>query len=179
MSHSNRVLTICDIGLGHYSQLTNSPHQTTVSRSVLVMKSFTHLVSQGAVDTSEIDPSVPAASSTGPQRRRRTGGPSRKPTAQEKASLKKEGWSQTLVRFQAQFEAFLDGPDGQPAGGLTPEMALAQVSKIAKDDLKNTVSGFFTGFSFIVSLICQPGGSRSGIRRPEREDVDLGVQRNI
>ena len=77
--------------------------------------------------------------------------------------MKKEGWNQTLVRFQAQFEAFLSFPDGQPAGGLTPEMDLAQVFKLAKDDLKNTVSGFFTGFSFIVSLICQPGGSRSEI----------------
>ena len=92
--------------------------------------------------------------------------------------MKKEGWNQTLVRFQARFEAFFNNPAAQPAGGLTPEMTLVQIFKIVKDDLKNTVSGFFTGFSFIVSLICQPGDSRSGIRKPGVDDVDIEVRRN-
>ena len=98
-------------------------------------------------------------------------------TAEGKAALKKEGWDQALVRFRGQFGVFLV-LDGQPPGGLTPEMALAQVYKIIKDDLKNSVSGFFTGFSFIILLICKPGDSRSGARGPGRENVDPGALRN-
>ena len=122
----------------------------------------------------EIDPSAPATLSTGPQRTRRTGRKSRKRTSEERAALKKEAWDQTLARFRGQLEVFIF-LDGQPPGGLTPEMALAQVFQIVKDDLKNSVSGFFTGFTFIVSLICQPGDSRSGARRPGRENADPGV----
>ena len=90
----------------------------------------------------EIDPPAPAAPSTGPQRTRRTGRKSRRRTAEEKAALKKEAWDDTLARFRGQLQVFFV-LDGQPPGGLTPEMALAQVFQIAKDDLKNSVSGVF------------------------------------
>jgi len=61
----------------------------------------------------------------------------------KKADSKKDGWNQTLVRFQAQFDTLYTVQNGQPSGGLVPEMALAEVDKFVKEDLKRSVSGFF------------------------------------
>ena len=62
----------------------------------------------------------------------------------EKAALKKEGWDQTLARFRVQLDDTLNGVrNGQPSGGLVPEMALAKIEQLVKDDLKQSVSGFF------------------------------------
>ena len=89
--------------------------------------------------------------------------------------LQKNGWNQTLARFRARLDAEFDTlqniRDGQPSGGLVPEMALAEVEKIVKDDLKRSVGYFFTAFSSLISLICQPGDSRFGISRLEKESA--------
>ena len=64
--------------------------------------------------------------------------------------LQKNGWNQTLARFRARLDAEFDTlqniRDGQPSGGLVPEMALAEVEKIVKDDLKRSVSYFLLRF---------------------------------
>ena len=100
------------------------------------------MVSQGAVVAPEVDPPAPAASSTGPQRTKQTTKSSRKREFEKMVASKKEGWDLTLVRFQGQLGVSL-ALDGQLPGGLTPEMALANIYKIVKGDLKNSVSGFF------------------------------------
>ena len=65
----------------------------------------------------------------------------------KKPSSKKDGWERTLVRFRAKLDAELDAlrnvHDGQPSGGIVPEMALATANKLTKEDLKRSVSGFF------------------------------------
>jgi hypothetical protein len=57
------------------------------------------------------------------------------------------GWNQTLVRFQAKFGTEFSIPysvhNGQPFGGLEPEMALAEINEFVKEDLKRSVSDFF------------------------------------
>ena len=54
-----------------------------------------------------------------------------------------DGWDQTLVRFRAKFDTQYSVHDGRPSGGLVPEMALAEVNRFVKEDLKRSVSGFF------------------------------------
>ena len=54
-----------------------------------------------------------------------------------------DGWDKTLVRFRAEFDTQYSVHNGQPSGGLVPEMALAKVTKFVKEDLKRSVSGFF------------------------------------
>jgi len=61
----------------------------------------------------------------------------------KKADSKIDGWNQTLIRFQARFNTLYSVQNGQPSGGLVPEMALAEVDKFTKEDLKQSVSGFF------------------------------------
>ena len=72
-----------------------------------------------------------------------------KPT--KKPMLKRNGWDQTLARFRAKLETKFDTLknvcDGQPSGWLVPETTLAKIDKIMKEDLKRSVSGFFTAFS--------------------------------
>jgi len=64
--------------------------------------------------------------------------------AAEKAALKKVGWDQTLVRFRDQLDDTLNSVrNGQPSGGFVPEMALAKIEELAKDNLKRSVSGCF------------------------------------
>jgi hypothetical protein len=82
-----------------------------------------------------------------------------------------DSWEQTLVRFRAHFDTLIYDHNGQPSGGLIPEKALAKLTKYVKEDLKRSVSDFFTAFSFIVSLICQPGNSRSVTRKPEKQSA--------
>ena len=91
--------------------------------------------------------------------------------AKDKANSKKDGWNQTLVRFQAEFDTQYSVHNGQPSGGLVPATALASIDKFVKEDLKRSVSDFFTAFSFIISLICQPDNSHSGTQEPERENA--------
>ena len=105
---------------------------------------------------------TPVASASGPQRTRQSVREGRRfdpVRSTKKPSSKKDGWEQTLVRFRAELDAEFDPlrnvHDGQPSGGLVPEMALAIVHKLAKENLKRSVSGFFfTAFSFFISLIC-------------------------
>ena len=92
-------------------------------------------------------------------------------SARKKADSSGDNWNQTLVRFRVQLDTLYSVRSEQPSGGLVPAMALAKIDKFAKEDLKQSVSWFFTAFSLIISLICQPGNSRSGTRRPERENV--------
>ena len=93
---------------------------------------------------------TPVASSSGPQRTRQPTREGRRfdpVRSTKKPSPKKEGWEKTLVRFRAKLDAELDTlrnvHDGQPSGGLVPEMALAMTNKIVKENLKRSVSGFF------------------------------------
>ena len=87
----------------------------------------------------------------------------------KKANSKGDSWNQTVIRFRAQLDTLFHG--GQPSGRLEPEMALARIDKLAKEDLKRSVSRFFTAFSFIVSLICQSGNSHSRTQRLGRENA--------
>ena len=118
--------------------------------------------------------------SSGPKR---TGQPAREgrrydpvKSARKKADSSRDNWNQTLVRFRFQLDTLYSVRNGQPSGGLVPETALAEIDKQIKEDLKRSVSCFFTAFSLIILLICQPGNSRSGTQRPEREN-DPGVWR--
>lgn len=84
----------------------------------------------------------------------------------------RDDWDQTLVRFQTELgHTLYNSRNGQLSGGLEPVMALAEINKIVKDDLKQSVSCFSYGVLVIILLICQPGNSHSGIRRPERESA--------
>ena len=104
------------------------------------------------VAPAEITPPAPTpvASSSGPQRTRQSTREGRRfdpVRSTKKPSPKKDGWEKTLVRFRAKLDAELDVirnvHDGQPSGGLVPEMALAITNKIVKENLKRSVSGFF------------------------------------
>ena len=62
----------------------------------------------------------------------------------EKAAAKKEGWNQALTRFRTQLhDTLYTVRNGQPSGGLVPAMALAEIEKLVKEDLKRSVSNFF------------------------------------
>lgn len=65
----------------------------------------------------------------------------------------KEGWDKTLARFREIFDAQYTVQNGQPSGVLVPEAAIAETNKFAKEDLKRSVSGFFTSLLSIISLI--------------------------
>ena len=123
----------------------------------------------------------PAESSVGPQRTRQAARKARRhdpaKLAKKKAKSENEDWNPTLVRFRSHFDPLFSVQNGRPSGGLEPEKALAKVNKILKDDLKQSVSGFFTVFLLIVSLICQLRDSRSRGRSLERESVRPGVRR--
>ena len=89
----------------------------------------------------------PAESSVGPQRTRQAARKARRhdpaKPAKKKAKPEKEDWNPTLSRFRSHFDPLFSVQNGRPSGGLEPEMALADISKIVKDDLKQSVSGFF------------------------------------
>ena len=103
-------------------------------------------------------------------------------TAKERAASKKEGWELALVRFRGQFDRFLV-LDGQPTGGLTSEVALSQVYKITKDNLKYSVSGFLLDRFTNLSTWRQPlRGSKTGegTRGPRSQEEYLkGLVRAI
>lgn len=92
----------------------------------------------------------PVVSSSGPERTsKRTKGKKRDnlPRFAKKRRCEielEEGWDSTLVRFRAKFYEAVLNEEGEPSRGLLPEMALAaKTAKIAKDDLKRSVSGIF------------------------------------
>ena len=88
---------------------------------------------------------APIASSSGPQRtgKHANGSRKRNPVKSTKDSDEGEnGWDATLVQFQAKLSDIVH--NGQPSGGLSPEMALAaKITKTVKEDLKRSVSGIF------------------------------------
>ena len=62
----------------------------------------------------------------------------------KKVDSDEDDWDQTLVRFRAELDNTLyNVQNGQPSGGLVPAMALASMNKLAKEDLKRSVSCFF------------------------------------
>ena len=61
--------------------------------------------------------------------------------SKNKAESEKDGWNQTLVRFQDKM-AILYGTH-QPSGSLVPATALDRVNKLVKGDLERSVSVFF------------------------------------
>jgi len=92
----------------------------------------------------------PVASSSGPQRTRKDAKGSRKHNPVKSARKEddndegeyEDGWDATLVQFQAKLHDFVR--DGQPSGGLPPEMALvAKITKLLKEDLERSVSRTF------------------------------------
>ena len=126
-----------------------TPHPfdpTTVSVPILSLSSFAYAVSQD-VALPEISLPAPVASSSGPTRTSQSVRESRRYNpikAAEKAAAKKEDWDRTLCRFRARLHDTLYGVrNGQPSGGLVPAMALAMIDKQVKEDLKQSVSGFF------------------------------------
>ena len=88
---------------------------------------------------------APVASSSGPQRtgKHAKGSRKRNPVKSTKDSDEGEnGWDAILVQFQAKLQDIVR--NGQPSGGLSPEMALAaKIAKAAKEDLKRSVSRVF------------------------------------
>ena len=92
-------------------------------------------------------PPAPVASSSGVQRTRQSTREGRRyypiKTAKKKAESKIDGWDQTLVRFQAEFDTLYSVHYGQPSGGLVPAKALAKINEFMKEDLKRSVSSFF------------------------------------
>ena len=117
------------------------------------------------------------ASSSGPKRTRqpvreaRRHNPLRGAKKKAEADFDSEGWDRTLLRFRAHLDTLCNFQNGQPSGGFVPETALAKMNKFIKEDLKRSVSDFFTAFSFIISQICQPGNSRFETRGQERESA--------
>ena len=55
----------------------------------------------------------------------------------------KADWDRTLVRFRAELDTLYSVHNGQPSGGLVPEVALAKVNELVKEDIKRSVSGSF------------------------------------
>jgi len=64
----------------------------------------------------------------------------------KKADSRSDGWDQALARFRAELDTLYNTYNGQPSGGLVPEMALATINKFVKEDLKRSVSGFLLRF---------------------------------
>ena len=94
---------------------------------------------------------MPTASSSGPKRARQ---PARErqrynPLRAGKKS-DSDGWNQALVRFRAHFDTLYDTHNENPSGGLVPEVALAKINSFVKEDLKRSVSIFFTALSFVI-----------------------------
>ena len=126
-----------------------NPHPfepTTVSVPIVPLASFVYAVSQCAT-LPEIPLPAPVASSSGPARTRQSMREGRRYNpikATEKAAAKKEGWDRTLPRFRAKLhDTLYSVRNGQPSGGLVPAVALAEVEKLVKEDLKRSVSSFF------------------------------------
>ena len=157
LSDSIHALTIHDPVWYPYSQSGPQhfgipfPGQVTVSGPPpsLVPSAYATLKDAAPAATPPPAP-TPVASSSGPQRTRQSVREGRRfdPVRSTKQpSSKKDGWEQTLVRFRAELDAEFDPlrnvHDGQPSGGLVPEMALAIVNKYTKENLKRSVSGFF------------------------------------
>ena len=86
-------------------------------------------------------------SSSGPKRTRQPAREARRydpiKSAKKKADSRKDGWDQALARFRAELDTLYSTYNKQPSGGLVPEMALAEVNKFVKEDLKRSVSDFF------------------------------------
>ena len=150
-----------------------------VSGPLPLPASLTYMISQG-VNPPGISLAAPTPSSSGPKRTRQPTREGRRRYDPVKSAGKKvdskNDWNQTLVRFQVQLDTLYNVQNGQPSGWLVPEMALAEVNTLVKEDLKRSVSGFFTAFLLVILLICQPGNSLSETQRPEKESA-LGMWR--
>ena len=119
----------------------------TVSGPLSLSARFTYVISQGAVPpVTPLATPAPLASSSGSKRTGKpaTGRQRYDPikSAKRKADSKND-WNLALFRFQNHFDALYSVQNGQPSGGLVPAMALAEVNKFAKDDLKRSVSNDF------------------------------------
>ena len=123
------------------------PDQFTVSGPLPSLVPSAYAIPKDAAPAVITPPApTPVTSSSGPQRTRQSTREGRRfdPVRSTKPSPKKVSWEQTLVRFRAKVDAELDTlRNGQPSGGIVPEMALANVNKMVKEDLKRSVSGFF------------------------------------
>ena len=137
--------------LSHLDKPPSDP--VTVSGPPLLSVPSTHVISQGTVPPVTVTPfaaPAPLASSSGSKRTKQpaTGRRRYNPikSAKRKADSKND-WNLALVRFQDHFDTLYSVQNGQPSGGLVPEMALAEINKFTKDDLKRSVSnGFYCVF---------------------------------
>ena len=118
-----------------------------VSESILSLASFAYQISQVAAPPEPLP--APVASSSGPKRTKKTVREGRrfdplKPAGRtERVGLKKVGWDRTLSRFRTQLHNGLHSVhQGQPSGGFVPATALAEIDKIVKEDLEQSVSRF-------------------------------------
>ena len=111
-----------------------------------MLASFAHAVPQGATPPEPPHP-APVASSSGPERTKKSARAGRRydpVRTAEKVAARKAGWDQTLPRFRARLHDSLQSArSGQPSGGFVPAMALANIDKLVKEDLEQSVSGFF------------------------------------
>jgi len=113
---------------------------------------------------------TPVASSSGPQRTGKSAKGSRRYNPAKSTKKKdddsegehEDGWDATLVEFQAKLHDLVY--NGQPPGGLSPEVALAaNIAKTVKEVLKRSVSRIsccildhrFTDFA--ISATATPG----------------------
>ena len=91
---------------------------------------------------------APVASSSGPQRTgtramgSRKHNPVKSTKKKEDSDEGEDDWDAILVQFQVKLHDIVH--NGQPSGGLSPEMALAaNIAKTVKEDLKRSVSRIF------------------------------------
>ena len=147
--HPARVLTFRDAALLQFLQPGSHPDlpsldSTAGSGSTLPLVASTHAISQGVAQPEETPLPAPVEPATGPKRTKKAAAkarkhdpvkPSRKPTPK----ADKEGWDETLGRFQKAFDA----KRGQSSGGLEPEVALTEVDLSVLEDLKRSVSCSF------------------------------------
>jgi len=145
------ILTIRDPVWRQYAQpdllhLDKPPSDpVTVSGPPYLSAPLTYVISQGAVPPATPFAAPPASSSGSKRTRRPTTGRRRYDpikSAKKKVDSKND-WNLALVRFQDHFDTLYSVQNGQPSGGLVPEMALADVNKFTKDDLKRSVSNDF------------------------------------
>jgi len=153
--NSTHELTICDLVWHQCTQSDPSYFATpafdpvTVSNTLSLSASLSYVIWQGATPPGT-SLAAPIASSSGSQRTRQPTREGRRrydpiKSAKKKADSKTD-WDLTLVRFQVQLDTLYSVQNGQPSGGLVPETALADIERLVKEDLKRSVSGFFTAF---------------------------------
>jgi len=129
--------------LSHLDKPPSDP--VTVSGPPSLPAPPAYATAQGAVPPAT-PLAAPLASSSGSKRTKKPAAGRRRydpiKSAKRKADSKND-WNLALVRFQDHFDTLYSVQNGQPSGGLVPEMALAEVHKFVKDDLKRSVSNDF------------------------------------